>query len=86
MDFEPFNNMTVGDTSSGVLTPDNPEQCFKITVLPRPDDGLDDRVFLISVRLREGAMFVPSEEMIREPMSKLEVTIQPSECGDGCVM
>ena len=78
MDFDPFNNMTVGGDSRGVLTPLNTEECFVISVLARPDDGLDDRNFFFMVSLLEGAKIEPSPEEISTP-ANLEVTVQPSE-------
>jgi hypothetical protein len=77
-DFEPLNNVTSGDGNSAVLTPINPERCFPVTILARTDDGLDDRNFFVSVRLREGGRIEPSADLVSAPTSDLEVTIQPS--------
>ena len=53
-DFESFNNVTVGTASQAVLTPFISSHCFTITLLARPDDGLDDRTLFVSLRAREG--------------------------------
>ena len=87
-DFEPLNNVTSGDGNSAVLTPINPERCFPVAILARTDDGLDDRNFFVSVRLREGGRIEPSADLVSAPTSDLEITIQPCElvCGDSCIM
>ena len=80
MDFETFNNMTVGDLSKAVLTPPRPSHCFSIPILTRQDNSLDDRSFFASVLLRDGtAMVVPSAEQIQLPEIGLEVIVQPGK-------
>ena len=65
---EYFSNVMVGTASQAVLTPFIPSHCFTITLLARPDDGLDDRSFFVSLRVREVSMKIESSlDHIRAP-------------------
>ena len=63
-----LNNMTVGTASQADLTPFIPSHCFTITLLASPDNGLDDRSFFVSLRVREVSMNIESSlDHIRAP-------------------